>query len=869
MRWIYHFEEGNKEMKALLGGKGANLAEMKGIGLPVPDGFTLTTEACKAFDAFEGQLTDDMLMAIKDAMTTLEKKTNKQFGGQEAPLLVSVRSGAAASMPGMMDTILNLGLNDVTTQALAVLTGQYAFAYDSYRRLIQMYGDVVMGVEKFHFDLVLERLLNVYGVKEVHQLNTQGFERLIEGFKHTIKVHTGKAFPESPWDQLMGAVIAVFKSWHNPRAALYRRLHGIEDLLGTAVNIQQMVFGNMGDESGTGVVFTRNPSTGEKGLYGECLINAQGEDVVAGIRTPLDIKALDQVLPHVYQELVLVCEKLEAHYGDMQDIEFTIEENKLFMLQTRTGKRTAKAALQIAVDMVAEGVIDRQTALLRIDPKSLEQVLHPQFDGLGLENHTAFAKGLPASPGAAIGEIYFHAADVKRAVAAGKKAVLVRRETSPEDIEGMVLAEGIVTAFGGMTSHAAVVARSMGKCCVAGCSEIRVDEEKRILSTDTVTLHEGDVISVDGSSGHLYVGPLAMTSHETSLVFDEIMAWTESVGGIRVRANADTVKDIQTALDFGAVGVGLCRTEHMFFSPDRLLAVREMIMAEALEDRVAALKKIKPYQQEDFYDMFKVLEGRPITVRLLDPPLHEFLPQTHDEMTQLAERLNTSVDLVLERTKGLEEVNPMLGHRGCRLGITYPEIYVMQVEAIAEAVLALSQEGVRSEVEIMVPLVGFVQELMSVRKMIDHVLTRILGQGKDQVKIGTMIEVPRAALTAYEIAEHADFFSFGTNDLTQMTLGFSRDDAGKFIGDYIHSKVLKADPFEQLDVRGVGRLMEIAVTDGKRVKPGLKTGICGEHGGEPNAIHFAVSLGLDYVSCSPFRVPVARLAACHAQLKKN
>lgn len=868
---IVDFEDGGKEDKMLLGGKGANCAEMRRVGLAIPYGFTITTKACGDYYT-QGQALDlPLLNELAEAIKRLEAKSEKGFGNPQRPLLVSVRSGAPVSMPGMMDTVLNLGLNDAVAEGLGLATGNMPFALDSYRRLIQMYGDVVLGIEKYHFDLVLERYLKQYQKTQFNLLETSQMWEVIKRFQHVVRMEKGMDFPQDPWDQLKEAVGAVFRSWHNPRAALYRSLNQIDERMGTAVTVQMMVFGNYDANSGTGVLFTRNPSTGKRERYGEFLIQAQGEDVVAGIRTPRPIAALQNEMPEIYHQLMQVCDTLENHYRDMQDIEFTVEQGKLFMLQTRSGKRTIQAALQIAIDMVDEKLITIEEALMHIDVRSLDKLLHPSFSRETLESQHPFAQGLPASPGAAVGRIFFHAEDVVAAKKQGSPAILVRKETSPEDIEGMVHAEGILTARGGMTSHAAVVARSMGKCCVAGCSDLFVDEQLKVMKTDAITLREGDWLSIDGSTGAIYAGALERDVMGISDNLLRILDWTDAYSQIGVRANADTPQDAKVAIGFGAEGIGLCRTEHMFFEAERILAMREMILAEGLTERLNALDKLMPYQRQDFYDMFKVMKGLPMTIRLLDPPLHEFLPHTEEEMALLAQSLEMPLREVIEQVRALEEQNPMLGHRGCRLAITYPEIYGMQVKAILEAALDVSAEGLEPMVEIMIPLVAFEVELAKVLTVVYDVAEHIFEARNQRIayRVGTMIEVPRAAIIADKIAKQVDFFSFGTNDLTQMTLGFSRDDSGKFLMPYQEQKIFAVDPFVSLDQEGVGALVAMAAQKGRQVKSSLKLGICGEQGGDLETIGFALAQGIDYVSCSPYRVPLAKLAAAQATIKSQ
>lgn len=858
-KFVYAFEEGSKEMKNLLGGKGAGLAEMKKIGLPVPDGFTLSTEACKAYYENHKQMSEEMLSQLSDALKVLENKTNKQLGHPENPLLVSVRSGAVISMPGMMDTVLNLGLNDETAGGLAKLTDP-VFAYDAYKRFIQMFSDVVLGIEKYKFDQIAGRM---------KEKNVENLKAVIQSYKALVLKEKRFEFPMDVTTQLHMAINAVFDSWNNHRALIYRKVHNIPDDLGTAVNVQSMVFGNFSNESGTGVAFTRNPSTGEKKLYGEYLLNAQGEDVVAGIRTPESIEVLGEKMPEVFEQFKKVCALLEEHYRDMQDIEFTIEERKLYLLQTRTGKRTAHAAIKVAVDQVAEGLIDEDTAVMRLDPEQIHQLLHPSFSQEALSQATLLAKGLPASPGAASGKICFDSESVMAATADGHQVILVRTETSPEDIEGMIHAEGILTSRGGMTSHAAVVARGMGKCCIAGCPEVQVEAYHQQVVIGDKVLNEGDYISLDGSTGYVYEGRIAAAEVKLSDDFKQLMEWADKRRRLGVRCNADNRRDANVALRFGAEGIGLCRTEHMFFDKDRIKDVRSLILSEEISDRKEALDRLLPHQMNDFVELFEVMHGLPVTIRLLDPPLHEFLPHEAEEIKELAAMTGRTVDAINQTILNIQEVNPMLGHRGCRLGITYPEIYDMQVEAIFKAVCKVAKEGILVHPEIMVPLVGFEKELTLLKTRIKAIAERILKEENIDLpyKIGTMIEVPRAALTADKIAKEAEFFSFGTNDLTQMTLGFSRDDSGKFIRSYEEQKIFARDPFESIDQEGVGQLMAMAREKGKSVDPNLKMGICGEHGGEPDSIHFCHKIGLDYVSCSPYRVPVAKLAAAQAAIK--
>jgi len=870
-KYVYLFHEGNGKMRELLGGKGANLAEMTNLGLPVPYGFTVTTEACNRFYEDGEKLSDEVIEQIFEALAKIEKQAGKKFGDPDNPFLVSVRSGARASMPGMMDTILNLGLNDVSVEGLAKKTSNPRFAYDSYRRFIQMFSDVVMGLEKSKFERILDRDKEEKGVKYDNELTAEDLKQIVKEFKEFYKKEKGADFPQDPKEQLLAAVKAVFLSWNNPRAIVYRRMNDIPSMWGTAVNVQAMVFGNMGDNSGTGVAFTRNPSTGEKKLYGEYLMNAQGEDVVAGIRTPMPISALEQTNKEIYDQFIKIADILEKHYRDMQDMEFTIEEGKLFMLQTRNGKRTAKAALKIAVDLVGEGMRTEQEALLMLDPKQLDALLHPQFDSQELKKAQVIAKGLPASPGAACGKVVFTAEKAVEFSKSGEKVVLVRLETSPEDIEGMAVSEGILTARGGMTSHAAVVARGMGTCCVAGCGDIKVDEEKKIFTTkDGKVFREGDYISLDGSTGNVYGG--AIKTQPAAIVgeFETVMNWTQKYKALGIRTNADTPRDAIQAVKFGAEGIGLCRTEHMFFAEDRIPAMREMVLAKTEEARRKALAKLLPMQRGDFIELYEAMGGYPVTIRLLDPPLHEFLPQKEEEIDELAGELGISVDELKATIKDLHEFNPMMGHRGCRLAVTYPEIAEMQTRAIIEAAIEVSKKkGVNVKPEIMIPLVGEVKELEYVKSVVVKTAEKVMEEKsfKLEYMVGTMIEIPRAALTADEIAKAAEFFSFGTNDLTQMTFGFSRDDAGKFLEEYYNKKIFEQDPFAKVDQKGVGKLMKMAVSDGRSVRPNLKCGICGEHGGDPFTVEFCHDIGLDYVSCSPYRVPIAKLSAAQANIK--
>lgn len=871
-KFVYSFNEGSKDMKDLLGGKGANLAEMTKIGLPVPFGFTVTTEACNRYYEEGKTIGDDIVASIFEKLEELENVTGKKFGSVENPLLVSVRSGAKISMPGMMDTILNLGLNDETVVGMANLTENPRFAYDSYRRFIQMFGDVVMEIPKTKFDAIFDGKKEERGVESDVDLNTEDLQAIIVDYKALVKAEMGRDFPQDPKDQLMEAVKAVFRSWNNDRAILYRKLNEIPDSIGTAVNVQSMVFGNMGNTSGTGVAFTRNAANGENKMFGEFLVNAQGEDVVAGIRTPQPISEMADTFPEVYKEFVRIAQLLENHYKDMQDMEFTVEREKLYMLQTRNGKRTAAAAVKIAVDMEAEGLIDKETAVMRIEPAQIDQLLHPMFDAAELASAEKLTKGLPASPGAATGKIYFNAADAETAAANGEKVILVRLETSPEDLAGMVAAEGILTARGGMTSHAAVVARGMGKCCVSGCAEIKVDEENKKLTIGEYVFTEGDYISLDGTAGDVLKGQVKTVPPELSGDFGKIMSWADEIRTLKVRTNADNPRDAQQAVNFGAEGIGLCRTEHMFFEEERIPAIRRMIMADTEEERREALKFLLPYQQGDFKGIYEVMGDRPVTIRLLDPPLHEFIPHTDEELRELGEQINVPYEKLAKKAEELHEFNPMLGHRGCRLAVTYPEIAEMQAEAIIMAAIEVRKEkGLDIIPEIMIPLVGLVKELADVKATVVKTVEKVMEREgvKFDYMVGTMIEIPRAALTADEIAQEAEFFSFGTNDLTQMTFGFSRDDTGKIIKEYADKGIFEDDPFQSIDQTGVGKLVKMAVELGKQTRPNIKLGICGEHGGEPKSIEFCNAVGLQYVSCSPFRVPIARLAAAQAVIKQK
>ena len=871
-KFVYLFSEGNAKMRELLGGKGANLAEMTSIGLPVPQGFTVTTEACTKYYEDGRVLADEVVNQIYDALHKVEALYNKKFGDSNDPLLVSVRSGARASMPGMMDTILNLGLNDVSVEGLAKLTNNPRFAYDSYRRFIQMFADVVMEIDKANFEALLDARKEEKGVSLDTDLDANDLKELVAKFKVRYAELKGEPFPQDPNVQLLEAVKAVFRSWDNPRANVYRRLNNIPYEWGTAVNVQSMVFGNMGDDSGTGVAFSRNPATGEKELYGEYLFNAQGEDVVAGIRTPHPIAHLKEDNEALYEQFKQVSETLEKHYRDMQDMEFTIERGKLFMLQTRNGKRTAQAALKIAIDLVNEGLITKQEAVLMVEPKSLDALLHPGFDQKALKAAKPITKGLNASPGAACGQVVFTAERAKEIVAENKNAklILVRLETSPEDIEGMVIAQGVLTARGGMTSHAAVVARGMGECCVAGAGEVLVNEEGKYFTVNGVKYNELDWISIDGSTGYVYGEKIPTVEAAVSGDFATLMQWADENRALKIRTNADNPRDAKVAVNFGAEGVGLCRTEHMFFEADRIMAVREMIVADNEADRRKALAKILPMQRKDFEEIYEVMGPRPVTIRYLDPPLHEFLPHTEDEIKELAKEMNISFESLKATVDSLHEFNPMLGHRGCRLSVTYPEIAEMQTRAVIEAAINVNAKGLNVKPEIMIPLVGDIKELKYVKEVVVKTAEEVMAEKGVQLayKVGTMIEVPRAALTAEEIAKEAQFFSFGTNDLTQMTFGFSRDDAGKFLEEYYTRKVFENDPFAHVDQNGVGQLMKMAAEAGRKVRGNdIHLGICGEHGGDPASIEFCHAIGLDYVSCSPYRVPIARLAAAHANIK--
>ena len=869
-KYVYLFSEGNASMKNLLGGKGANLAEMTTLGIPVPTGFTVTTEACNKYYEDGKTISSEVMEQIYASIKELEKVAGKEFGSEEDPLLVSVRSGARVSMPGMMDTILNLGLNDSAVEVVANKTNNPRFAYDSYRRFIQMFSDVVMGIEKRLFEDKLDAMKEARGVKLDTDLNADDLKELVAQFKELYKKEKGEEFPQDPKVQLIESITAVFRSWDNPRAIVYRRLNDIPGDWGTAVNVQQMVFGNKGETSGTGVIFSRNPATGENKIYGEYLMNAQGEDVVAGIRTPQPISQLEEQDPVIYKQLTDIIATLEAHYKDMQDMEITIEEGKLYFLQTRNGKRTAQAALKIAVDLVEDGTLTKEEAILKVEPKQLDTLLHPAFDVEELKKANVVAKGLPASPGAACGKIAFTADESKERAEKGEKVVLVRLETSPEDIEGMIAAEGILTVRGGMTSHAAVVARGMGTCCVAGCGEIKVDEKAKTVTIEDKTYGVDDYISIDGSTGNIYAEAVKTVSPEITGHFATFMGWADEIRKLKVRTNADTPRDTIQAVEFGAEGIGLCRTEHMFFAEDRIMAVREMIVAKNEEQRRKALDKILPMQRQDFTEIYEALEGMPATIRFLDPPLHEFVPHSDEEIAELAKEMGLTFEELKATVEDLHEFNPMMGHRGCRLAVSYPEIAEMQTRAVIEAALDVkAKKGYDIVPEIMIPLVGEIKELKYVKDVVVKTAEAVMEERGTKIEyhVGTMIEIPRAALTADEIAKEADFFSFGTNDLTQMTFGFSRDDAAKFLGSYYDKKIYEQDPFAKLDQTGVGQLVKIAAEKGRATRPDIKLGICGEHGGDPSSVEFCHNVGLNYVSCSPFRVPLARLAAAQAQVK--
>ena len=871
-KYVYLFSEGDSSMKNLLGGKGVNLCEMTKIGVPVPQGFIVSTEACNQYYEDGRNLAASIEQEIYETMSKLESITGKQFGGKNNPLLVSVRSGARVSMPGMMDTILNLGLNDEVVEVISKSTNNERFAYDSYRRFIQMFSDVVMGIEKKSFEHLMDQMKEKKGVKLDTELDANDLKELVKQFKEHYKKEKGEEFPSDPKKQLIEAVVAVFRSWNNPRAIVYRRMNDYPSSWGTAVNVQEMVFGNKGEQSGTGVAFSRNPSTGENKIFAEYLMNAQGEDVVAGIRTPEPIETLEKRNPAIYKEFMDIVEKLEKHYKDMQDMEFTIEEGKLYFLQTRNGKRTAQAALKIAVDLVEEKLINKEEAILKVEPKQLDTLLHPTFDPQVIKNSTPITKGLPASPGAATGKIAFTAQEAKERAANGEQVVLVRLETSPEDIEGMVAAQGVLTVRGGMTSHAAVVARGMGTCCVAGCGDIKIDEEAKTLEVNSKTYTANDYISIDGSTGNVYGEQIKTVAPEISGYFETFMTWADEIRKLRVRTNADTPKDAEQAIKFGAEGIGLCRTEHMFFEADRISVVREMIVSKTEEQRRAALEKLLPMQRKDFEGLYEAMQGHPVTIRFLDPPLHEFLPHKDEEIKELAKEMGLTFEELKSTVEDLHEFNPMMGHRGCRLSVSYPEIAEMQTRAVIEAAINVNKnKGLNVIPEIMIPLVGEIKELKYVKDVVVKTAEKVMEEKgvKLEYMVGTMIEIPRAALTADEIAKEAEFFSFGTNDLTQMTFGFSRDDAARFLADYYDKQIYESDPFARIDETGVGQLVQIAVEKGKKTRPNIKLGICGEHGGDPSSIEFCHNVGLNYVSCSPFRVPVARLAAAQAQVKNK
>ncbi len=871
-KYVYSFNEGNKDMRELLGGKGANLAEMINIGLPVPSGFTVTTEACNLYYSSGQVLSEEIKKEVFEQINKLENKTGKKFGDLNNPLLVSVRSGSRASMPGMMDTVLNLGLNDNVAEGFAIKTGNKRFVYDSYRRFIQMFADVVKGYSKSSFERVLDQIKASKGVKYDTELNETDMYAITEKFKEIYKELSGSDFPQDPKEQLFEAITAVFRSWNNERAIIYRKMNDIPSSWGTAVNVQEMVYGNSGENSGTGVAFTRNPANGENELFGEYLINAQGEDVVAGIRTPQSISTLREVMPNIYEQFVVIAKKLENHYKDMQDMEFTIENGKLFMLQTRNGKRTAEAAIKIAVDMVNEGLITKEDALLKVEPNQLDQLLHPKFDVDALNNSRVIAKGLAASPGAGAGKIYFNSLDCENAKARGEETLLVRLETSPEDIKGMTSANGILTVRGGMTSHAAVVARGMGKCCVSGCSDLIIDEENKTLTTkEGLIFKEGDYLSIDGATGLVYGENIKTVEPDISGNFEIFMSWADSVRTLGVRANADTPRDAMVAKKFGAEGIGLCRTEHMFFDKERIFNFRKMIAAENLEQRNSALEQILPYQRADFEALFEVMDGNPVIIRYLDPPLHEFLPHTDEEISELATSLGTTFESLKKRVVSLKEFNPMMGHRGCRLSVTYPEITKMQTRAVIEAAINVLKKGIKVTPEIMIPLIGDENELKYVKNIVVTTANEIISKNNVNLKymVGTMIEVPRAIIIADKLAVDAEFFSFGTNDLTQLTYGFSRDDAGKYLNDYYNKGIFENDPFAKIDQDGVGVFVRVAINKARRVRPNIDLGICGEHGGEPTSVEFCHRIGLNYVSCSPFRIPIARLAAAQAAIKEK
>ena len=869
-KYVYSFNEGNKDMRELLGGKGANIAEMINIGLPVPSGFTITTEACNLYYASGQILNEEIKNEVFEQINKLEDKTGKKFGDLNNPLLVSVRSGSRASMPGMMDTVLNLGLNDKVAESFSVKTGNRRFVYDSYRRFIQMFADVVKGYSKSSFERVLDQIKASKGVKYDTELNEDDMYAITEKFKEIYKELSGSEFPQEPKEQLVEAITAVFRSWNNERAIIYRKMNDIPSSWGTAVNVQEMVYGNSGENSGTGVAFTRNPANGENELFGEYLINAQGEDVVAGIRTPQSISTLREIMPDIYEQFVSIAKKLENHYKDMQDMEFTIENGKLFMLQTRNGKRTAEAAIKIAVDMVGEGLITKEEALLKVEPNQLDQLLHPKFDIEALNNSKAIAKGLAASPGAGAGKIYFNSLDCESAKARGEETLLVRLETSPEDIKGMTSANGILTVRGGMTSHAAVVARGMGKCCVSGCSDLSIDEVNKTLTTkEGLIFKEGDYISIDGATGLVYGENIKTVEPDISGNFETFMLWADSIRTLGVRANADTPRDAMVAKKFGAEGIGLCRTEHMFFDKERIFNFRKMIAAENLEQRNSALEAILPYQRADFEALFEVMDGYPVIIRYLDPPLHEFLPHTDEEILKLADSLGTTFESLKDRVYSLKEFNPMMGHRGCRLSVTYPEITKMQTRAVIEAAINVSKKNINIVPEIMIPLIGDEREFSFVKNIVDETAQEVMKENNFSIKylVGTMIEIPRAIIISDKLAKDAQFFSYGTNDLTQLTYGFSRDDAGKYLNDYYKKGIFDNDPFQKIDQYGVGGFVRVSINKARRVRPDIDLGICGEHGGEPSSIEFCHRIGLNYVSCSPYRIPIARLAAAQAAIK--
>ncbi|MFH1641269.1 MAG: pyruvate, phosphate dikinase [Nanoarchaeota archaeon] len=868
-KMVYAFEEGSKELKEILGNKGAHLSEMTNLGIPIPPGFIVSTEACREYYDLGQKHPEGMWDQVKEKLAELENKVGAKLGDTENPLLVSVRSGAVVSMPGMMNTVLNLGLNDKSVLGLAKKTNNERFAYDAYRRFINMFGDVVMGVDHKHFEEILDKIKETKGVEYDTDLDAEDWKKVCEEYKEIIKKEKGQLFPEDPLEQLKMSIDAVFESWNIPRAVAYRRLNNIKGLIGTGVNIQTMVFGNMGDTSGTGVLFTRNPSTGENLLYGEVLFNAQGEDIVAGIRTPLPISKLKEMMPEIYEELSTIYKKVEQHYKNMQDMEFTIQEGKLSILQTRDGKRTAHAAVKIAIDMVEEGLIDKKTAVLRVPPEHLDQLLHKQIDQVAKLQAELLGKGLPASPGAAVGKVVFTADKAVELTEKGEKVILVRTETSPEDIQGMHVAQGILTSRGGMTSHAAVVARGMGTCCIAGCSDIQINEKKGEFRAKDQVICEGDYITLDGTAGEVYKGQIPTVDPQLKGEFRTLMEWADSFRKLKIKANAETPHDIKVALDFGAEGIGLARTEHMFFEGDRIKAVREMILAEDLEGRKKALAKLKPMQKEDFKGIFKAMDGKPVIIRLLDPPLHEFLPKEAEDIKEMADELNVDEQKIKDTISDLHEFNPMLGFRGCRLGIKYPEISEMQAEAILEATIECTKEGIKAIPQIEIPLAGHVKEYLMIQEIVDRAAKKLKLKRKKDYWVGTMIEVPRAALTADQIAKKADFMSFGTNDLTQMTCGFSRDDAGKFLNKYVEAKIYDRDPFQSIDQEGVGSIMQICIKKARKANKKIEIGICGEHGGETESVKFCHRIGLNDVSCSPYRIPIAKLAAAHAALEEE